>query len=326
MVEAIRQRGPAVWTITAALVLLSGPHAVACPIPVFQFALEFWRVCPYEVVIHHNGELEGEHQAAADLLKQATRGEDRHANIRLIWRDYSRATISPPADVPLPFMELRYPSTSGIRESIWRGPLEENVAEQLLHSPMRQKIAETLLDRHAAVWVLLESGNRREDGQARKLLEQELPRLEKTLKVPDPAEEYGLDSADIYTEIDFTLMTLSRNDPEERMLVQMLLGSERDLKEYEDKPMVFPIYGRGRVMYAIVGDGINAWTLNAAGEFLTGPCSCMVKAQNPGVDLLTSFDWESQVEQRSTYAVPYTPTAGGFLDRIREAEERIQQE
>ncbi|TWW12353.1 hypothetical protein E3A20_01920, partial [Planctomyces bekefii] len=35
--------------------------------------------------------------------------------------------------------------------------------------------------------------------------------------------------------------------------------------------------GRGRVLYALVGDGIAEGTIAAACDFLTGPCSCQVK-------------------------------------------------
>lgn len=294
--------------------------AEACPIPVFQFSLEYWDADAYEIEVQYKEELTDEMKSAFELLREAEKGGERHANIKLIWRDYSDSQVSPPAGRELPYMEVRYPQVSGIREPIWSGPLEKSSVEKLLHSGMRQRIAERLLDRYAAVWLFLESGDRRADRAARRLLEEELPRLEKTLKVPDPGS-YGIDMGDIHTEINFKLLALRRDDPDEQMLIRMLLGSERDLRDFDDKPMVFPIYGRGLIMYALVGEGINRWTLSSAGEFLTGPCSCQIKAGNPGVDMLMSIDWDSQVEQRSTYRMPGMPDAGGFMERMENQKE-----
>ncbi len=294
----------------------------ACPIPVFQYSLEYWDPDPYEVVVHYNGEFTEQQQEAVDLLRLARR--EKHANISLAWRDYSQAAVSPPTDRELPFIELRYPAISGIRGVLWYGALEKDAVESMLHSPLRQKIAEKLLERHAGVWVFLESGNRTDDRKALETLEKELERLEKVLQVPDPMETYGIDLGEIYTDIDFAMFTLSRDDPEEQMFIKMLLGTERDLEDFSDKPMVFPIYGRGLILYALVGAGINPWTMAESGAFLTGPCSCQVKASNPGTDILMSLDWDSQVEQLSTYGFPGSPDAGGFLDRMDEAGERLE--
>jgi hypothetical protein len=57
--------------------------------------------------------------------------------------------------------------------------------------------------------------------------------------------------------------------------------------------MAFPVFGRGRVLWALVGAGIAKENIAEAGEFLTGPCSCQVKSLNPGCDLLLAADWES---------------------------------
>jgi hypothetical protein len=73
-----------------------------------------------------------------------------------------------------------------------------------------------------------------------------------------------------------------------------LLNSESDLRDYKE-PMAFPVFGRGRVLYAVVGQGISADTIRKASSFIAGPCSCQVKEQNPGFDLLLSCDWDELV-------------------------------
>jgi hypothetical protein len=74
-----------------------------------------------------------------------------------------------------------------------------------------------------------------------------------------------------------------------------LLNSEPDLHEYSDQPLAFPVFGRGIVLYALVGKGISPETIKSASSFIVGPCSCQVKEQNPGFDLLLSHDWDGAV-------------------------------
>jgi len=63
--------------------------------------------------------------------------------------------------------------------------------------------------------------------------------------------------------------------------------------KYAREPLAFPIYGRGLILYALVGAGINPWTISEAASFVTGPCSCEVKAGNPGTDMLLTLDWDA---------------------------------
>ena len=48
-------------------------------------------------------------------------------------------------------------------------------------------------------------------------------------------------------------------------------------------------------MYALVGQGIDEANIREACEFLIDWCSCQVKAQNPGTDLLLAVDWRSRL-------------------------------
>lgn len=306
--------------------LLFPSEGIACPIPVFQYALEHWEPDPYDIIVHHGeNNFNEEQQAALDRLKAAERGEKK-SNILVMIRKHSSETSPTASDSTenLPRLEVRYPIRSGIRGSLWTGELTLEAVEKLLDSPLRRQIASHLLNRKTAVWVLLESGDRRRDDEAMKTLEKELARLKSTLKVPDPTEEWGLDLGDIYTVIDFAIVRMSRHNPDEQMLLRMLTGIERDLKDHADKPMAFPVYGKGLMMYALVGEGINAWTLSDAGVFLTGPCSCQVKAGNPGTDILMTMDWDAHVKPLSRAGVlPGAASTGGFLDRMEEAREKL---
>ena len=98
-----------------------------------------------------------------------------------------------------------------------------------------------------------------------------------------------------------------------------LLHSESDLAtKYRGEPMAFPIYGRGLILYALVGAGINEWTITKAAEFVTGPCSCEVKAGNPGTDILMGLDWNRQVKQTAVERMPPPVGMASFQDRAAE--------
>jgi hypothetical protein len=87
------------------------------------------------------------------------------------------------------------------------------------------------------------------------------------------------------------VVRVRRDDPAEAVLVRTLLRSEPDLLSYEE-PMAFPVFGRGRALYALVGAGITRDNVWEAWVYIAGRCSCLVKEQNPGVDLLLAADWE----------------------------------
>jgi hypothetical protein len=77
----------------------------------------------------------------------------------------------------------------------------------------------------------------------------------------------------------------------------MLMAMERNLDKRSGEPMLFAIYGRGRVMPPGIGKEVTADSLKAAVGFLAGRCSCTVKDQNPGLDLLVKWDWEATSEK-----------------------------
>jgi len=87
-------------------------------------------------------------------------------------------------------------------------------------------------------------------------------------------------------------LQLDRNNKEEKWLLRQLLAVEPDLHEIK-QPMVFCIYGRGRALPPFAGLGVQRDLLVDVVDFITGACSCTIKDQNPGVDLLMTSDWNA---------------------------------
>ena len=289
------------WTmplVAASLAILASSPIWACSIPVFQYALAYWPADLYEVMVFHRGPLSSESQAALDKLKQASRKAGLHTNLTVKTVDLAESPDAwePQSGLQPPCIVLKYPGISQIPETVWSASLTVANVQRLLDSPIRREIARRILKGEAVVWVLLESGVQEQDEAAAALLESELKRLSGQHRIIAPEEEVvQLDETDL--RVSFSMVRLSRDAPDEVAFIQMLLNSEWDLK-MSRRPMAFPIFGRGRALYALVGDGIREGNIEVACSFLVGWCSCEIKDQNPGVDILMSVNWDSLISRR----------------------------
>jgi hypothetical protein len=281
----------------------------ACSVPVFRYAMEHWRADSYEAIIFHRGALsQAEQRLASDLTRDGKAGK-LHANVTLqlidldqqpkpdelqFWRQLKTETT--------PWLVLRYPRAARLPATIWSGPLDQSAVDQVLKSPARQEIARRLGQGQSAVWGLLEIGDRQKDDAAAELLTARLAYLGTVLKLPKLETQdivNGLVSVgDDGLRLEFSSLRISREDPAERAFIKMLLGVESDLEEIKE-PILFPIFGRGRALYAIAGPGINHETIDDAASFVIGRCSCQVKEENPGVDLLLAADWDGTLKSHS---------------------------
>ena len=311
--------------IAIAAILIATSTAIwACSVPVCRYALERWRADSYEAIVFHDGDLsESDRQLVKQLRPDEFTG-DLRANVRVKLVDVSgelppreqRVWEQYPQKSALPTLSVHYPNPRVSPQGIWHTSLTENAIEKMFDSPLRQQIAEELVKGTSAVWVLLESGNTARDDAAEKLLSKQLAHLESTLEISKPDEQdiaEGLIDIDpARLELSFQMFRLSRDDPDEKFLVESLLNSEDDLQneEFVNQPMAFPIFGRGRVLYALVGKGISNDGIREACEFLTGPCSCQVKNQNPGVDLLMAVNWNALVGDTNQSDTELPPLAG----------------
>jgi len=249
--------------------LLAATSASACSVPVFRYALEHWAADAYRVTIPKGAKLEGHFSVqTAETTK----------------------------------IELRHPQSMRNDELIWSAEYSEANAKVLADSPARKEIAERLGSGESAVWVLLESGDAKKDAEAAKFLDERLEYLAGVMELPK------LDQQDIKNglvsipgdglRLSFSTLKVKRDDPAENAFVAMLLASEEDLRELNE-PMVFPVFGQGRVLYALVGKGIAVETIDSAAQFLIGSCSCQVKELNPGVDLVMAVDWKKMVKDQA---------------------------
>ena len=306
----------ALWVFVLSMFLGAIP-ARACSVPVFRYALEHWDAAPFRAFVFHRGPLTDAQQASVDELGHDGLAGKMHANISVRTVDLDQ---DPPPELldlwkqapseTLPWLTVQFPVTGRANGTFWSGPLTAESAEQLLDSPARKEIVRRLGEGQSAVWLLLESGDAAEDAAAAALLEARLKHLASILQIPK------LDAQDIANglvstgqdglRLEFSTLRLARSDAREEAFLRMLLGAEADLADAKG-PIVVPIFGQGRALYALVGDGIKHETIDKAATFLIGKCSCEVKEQNPGFDLLLAADWKSLLTAQNA-GIPDLPT------------------
>ncbi len=287
--------------VAVALSVGVGSLGSACSVPVFRYALELWPPDHFPLAVVHRGELSDSDQALVDRLRQSNLANE--ANLRVMTVDVEgsldpletavwESLGQPPLDRPL--LVLQTPARLGPTATVLTLELSEEHVDHLLDSPARKEISRRLLEDHSVVWVLLESGQAEQDEKAFLTLSAEIARLEETLELPELAAEDLLSAESEPLKLRFSSIRVRRDDPAERALVAMLLNVEPDLNdpEFANEPMIFPIFGRGRALYALVGQGIVPTTIEEAARYLTGECQCTVKAENPGADLVMAVDWD----------------------------------
>ena len=317
--------------LVAILILGTPILAWACSVPVFRYALEMWPPDEYEVVLFHQGPLNKEQKQLLEKIKPIELENVSVPNMRIHEVDL-KANPDPrwlkwweknkPKESSEPWLAVFYPASTLKITPLWAGPFTETSLNKTFQSPARQQLAKRLQGGDSAVWVLLECGDKEKDQATKKILEKRLAHLGKTLKMPElTAQDVQAGYLSIRPEdlkLGFSLLSIAADDPNEKVFREILLNSEDDLKDY-DEPIAFAVFGRGRAMPALVGKGINDDMIDDSCTFLSGPCSCQVKRQNPGFDILTSVNWdellEEQIEKLDDQALAQTsnPAEGGSV-------------
>lgn len=283
-----------------AFLMILAPASGLCNIPVFRYALERWPSSPYEAVLFHRGPLAAETEF---LLREI---ETSPVNMTVERVDVGETLEGPILDLwkaqkdpPLPWMVVCFPMSVGKIPPAWAGRPHKEDLRTLMDSPARQEVIRRLIRGDSAVWLLIEGGDPEQDEAAARLLAAQLAELEKTIPLPETDPEEMPLLSDVPLRIAFSILRLSRRDPVERGFLGMLASAGGDLAEGK-RPVVLPVFGRGRALWPLSGERLSAEDIAETAEFIAGPCSCQVKEMNPGVDLLFKADWEDLLSSPSS--------------------------
>ncbi|MCI0642054.1 MAG: hypothetical protein L0Y72_03345 [Gemmataceae bacterium] len=280
----------------------------ACNVPVFRYALERWQPEPYQLLVYHRGPLtEAEETLVRSLFDIAERTTGAVPNVLVERIDLDKNPAEKRLELfqmqkspKLPWLVVRYPQSANIAHSLYEGPLDAEVLRRLLDSPARRELARRILEGQSAVWLCIDSGDNEKDDANWAWLDGYLKKVQKEMVLPElTGSPKDALLSDVKLKLEFSMVRLSRQNPDEDILVQMLLGMEEDLAARKE-PIVFPVFGRGLALYALVGKGINEANVEQTAHFIVGACKCEAKKENPGVDLLVTADWEGGLTGKLT--------------------------
>lgn len=275
-------------------------EASSCSVPVFRYAIERWKPDPYKGIYIYRDNISETDKALLKQLKDASVNSEsplnliiREVDVNAFSKEKLTEILQGPVPDTLPVTVIWYPGEMGKESPVWNEKLTPSLVKGLIQSPKRQLVAENLIKGESVVWIFIPSGNEKKDEDARAFLRQE---LDKALQIYSKNPFSILSGAErINLTYSFPVMTVSRDNPAERVFIETLMKSESDLYEYTDEPMVFPVFGRGRVLGCLFGKYISEKNIKESTAFLSGACSCEVKDLNPGVDLLMAAPWDMVV-------------------------------
>jgi LPXTG-motif cell wall-anchored protein len=151
------------------------------------------------------------------------------------------------------------------------------------------------LEGDSVTWVLVEGGAPA-DEEAALRISRRLAFLEQAAALPiqdpnDPDSQLGPGPE---LRLKFQVLRLRQNEAVEKPLITMLAGPKGRVDA--KRPFAAAVFGRGRVLGAWQLDELDDAGLEDACMFLIGRCSCRVKNENPGWDLLMNVDWPKTLE------------------------------
>jgi hypothetical protein len=279
-------------------VLALDGRAEACSVPVFRYALERFPSDPYEFVVFHRGPLSPAQRQVIAATERLAEDTNWPVNLKvrlvdLAAKEAAKLARTPPPDAALPWL-LVAPPGGGDAVPLWSGQLRAEEIRALADSPARREVAHRLMKGESAVFLFLESGQKKADETAAQLLQTELTKMEKALHLP---LDDGTDRSQspLPLKISFSTLRIARSDPAERGLVKILSGPS-GAAQPNAGPIVYPVFGRGRILAALSGEALTPDALEEVGEFLCGSCSCSLKGELPGADLLMAAAWDTILE------------------------------
>jgi len=235
-------------------ILIAGIVSLACTTKVSEWVLLNSLPDEYFLAYYHKDPL------SETVIKQnsAITGNLSSANIQF------RSVLK--KDIDRPYYALIYDNR------LFSKYYDPRELKDLSVSPLREKIAAELMSGKLCVMLYLKTGIPEKDDPALQIIKRTI-------------------TASPFREI-MPLVEVNRNSVEEKHLVSMLLNVESDLKEINE-PMLFGVFARFKALEPLLAKGISEENINLMIDFLTADCSCLIKDDLPGTDILCTKNWEN---------------------------------
>ena len=292
-----------VWLLTLA--------GWSCQVPVFRYALERWDAEKYRLVIMHRKPLGEEAQKQLINLQEQLDRKVPDVNLTLEVVDVTK--VDEKARWSLPdfdsmaadhWMVLVTPKGN---EPVYSEAFTKDSLPRVLSSPARRNWVGEIVKGASVVWVVIPGNDKNEADETRKKLDTILAKAATQITVPEgvlkPEEvndvEGEIDLEDVLRspiplKIHFPTMLLDRNDPAEAVFVAML--TQGIPAEFREKSVIVPVFGRGRMLQPLPASRMTEALILGGCNYLCGACSCQVKDQNPGLDIVVQEDWSKHLQ------------------------------
>ena len=236
------------------IIILAGLLSLACTTRVSEWVLINSLPNQYSLIFFHNGPIN------ETLKKQNLLVAERIKTANIQFKTVTRQ------DIKEPFWGLYYENRFFSR---YNNPDE---FRNLTTSPLREKIAAELMAGKLCVMIYLKTEDKEKDDRG-------LQTLQKAI------------TSSPFGKI-ITVVEINRKNKEEDHFVSMLLNVEDDLKGIQE-PMLFGVFGRFKALEPLLGKGITEENIGLMIDYLTAECSCLIKDDLPGTDILFTDKWDN---------------------------------
>ncbi|PAW76744.1 MAG: hypothetical protein B9S33_20675 [Pedosphaera sp. Tous-C6FEB] len=303
--------------LLASLTFARAAQCPACTVPVFRYGLDNWQADAFRLEVPASALTDPK---LADFFRNLGTALPVNLEVKPGTGTEARLLRPQPEEATAPV--------------VWTGALTPTSLATLMDSPARKEIARRVLAGESVVWVLAESGNKAEDDAVAARVEKRLRYLEQVailqpIDPNDPSSKLGPGPA---LRVKFSLLRVPRagdlqspsvatdstgrrlqtaGTTDESLLLKMLAGP-KPAAELAAGPWLAAVFGRGRVLGAWPAEDFGDAEIEEACLFLLGACSCQVKRQNPGWDMLMNVNWAAElkaVAEKAT-APASTPAPG----------------
>ncbi len=236
------------------ILVVAGILSLACTTRVSEWVLLNALPTQYTLVYFHNGPPD------ENIIKQNHAIAEKIKNANISFKTAERN------DIAAPYYGLYY------EDRLFSKYSDPAVLKDLTSSPLREKVAAELMDGKLCVMVYLKTSIKEKDDRGMMILKKSL----------DASPFGGI----------ITVVELNRNSTEEAHFANMLLNVEDDLKNYRE-PMLFGVFGKFKALEPLLGRGITEENISLMIDYLTAECSCLIKDDLPGTDILFTDKWEN---------------------------------
>ncbi len=253
------------------MIIVAGLISLACTTRVSEWVLLNALPNQYSLIYFHNGP-----------VNETTAKQNRAISESILTANIQFRTVSR-EDIKAPYYGLYYENRLFVRYD------NPDQLINLTSSPLREKVANELISGKLCVMVYLKSDNKEKDDMGLLALKR------------------ALESSPFGTII--PVVEISRNSKEEAHFTSLLLNVEDDLKTIRE-PMLFGVFGRFKALEPLLGKGITEENITLMIDYLTAECSCLIKDDLPGTDILFTNNWDNPTPALLNKIIDANPAIG----------------